>query len=281
MSIDARARSAVVELRDTAQRLALPTPSDVTRASARRRRARITMLAATCVGIVGVGLMSGSRIGASPDVHPASTPTPTVSATFGLACQLPGVTCSDGRIRAAGLLALPVSFAPLPGMNTDDISPGGSTLELRRTTAGRTSGVTVFERPVAVDGSPDRVVRSLDGTDAAKAGVWLATRPFVRPTTPQVTEVGGLRAYRVDVSLRSGAVLPSFAHGSSAALTFITAGGFGTGTTAAVAPELRDTTYYLVDVPGHGLLVIWVWSVDGSAQDVAWMSSLVSTIRFG
>lgn len=281
MSVDERGQSAVLELSAATRAISLPRVSDVRGSSMRRQRARVGSTAVVCAALLSVGLLSATRITAATEAPPASVPTPTASATFGLACQFPGISCSAGRIRASGDLLVPLSFVPTAGLNTDDIAPGGTSLTVRRTQGGRVSGITVLERPVAVDGVNDRDVVALLGADAATTASWLATRPFALPTAAQPTEVGGLPAYRVDLTLRPGADLPSFALGHAAGVTFVTVGDAGRDATTAVSQELSHTTYYLVDLPGHGLVVTWVWSIGGSADDVASMGELVRSLRFG
>jgi hypothetical protein len=281
MSIDDRARAATAELQDTTLGAALPPVSVIMRAQTQRRRARLGLLVAVCAGLAIAALLPATRSAVAPSAPSAPSPGPTASASFGLACRLPGITCSDGRITVSGQLPSPVSFIPTPGLNTDDIAPGDSMVALRRIQGGRPSGVTVFEGPTPVEGTRDRAVAALTGANASTTATWLATLPFVQPTTPEETSVGGLHAYRVDVTLRPGAATPGFALGSAAALTFITDGGLGDGTMTAVSHQLKNTRYYLVDVPHHGLVVIWVWAIDGTVADLGSMTALVDSIRFG
>lgn len=282
-SIDARADAATDELRAAVAGRS-PAVSDIARASRSRRSARVAVTAAATVAVVLGGLAFGTRavrgVDPTPVETPVVTPTPSPTPVRGLACQLPGVRCRGSEMRVAGILAVPVTVVPAPGVDTDDVSPGRSNIEFRRKQGATTSGLTVFEAPQPVDGGRDQVVAAW-GRSAYEAALWLSGRSFIESTRPTRTAVGGLDAWRVVARLRPGAPLPSFALGYPAALTFLNGDGFGTGGSTVVAERLPVSYYYLVDVPAHGVVVLWVWSWQGDQPDVDAMDVMVHSLRFG
>jgi len=281
MSIDARSRVAVAELREAAERQRVPAVSDIARAGARRRRRRAGAATTVVVGLLIVAVVGSGRFMASPDVRPVTPPTPTPSPSFGLACRAPGISCADGRLRVFDVLPVPISFVPIGGVNTDDITPANATLQINRNIGSRSSGVIVFEHPTAIDPSTGAPATALAGSGAAGAAAWLAGLPFVAPTTVRSVVVGGHAGYRVDVALREGATLSAFKAGQAAQFTFVTGHASGLDWSAAVSESLRSSTYYLVDVPGHGLVVMWVWAWQGTASDVDALTPLIDSIQFG
>ena len=279
MSIDARGRLAVTELREAAEHQSVPTLSDIARAGARRRQRRAGAVAAVCAGLLLAGIAVSGRLTASPDLRPVTPPTPSPS--FGLACRAPGISCADGRLRVFDVLPVPISFIPIGGVNTDDITPANATLQINRNVGTRSSGVIVFEHPTPIDPRTSAPAAGLAGSGAADAAAWLAGLPFVAPTTVRSVVVGGHAGYRVDVTLREGATLTAFKAGQAAQFTFVTGHTSGLDWSAAVSASLRSSTYYLVDVPGHGLVVLWVWTWQGSASDVDALTPLIDSIQFG
>jgi ABC-type amino acid transport substrate-binding protein len=279
MSIDERGRLAVAELRDSIRLDGVRPSSDVVRASIHRRRRRGAGLVGVCAGLLLVGLVGSGRLAASPTPGPAATPTPTVS--LGLACVTPGLSCAGGRIRVFDTaLPVPVSFVPITGTNTDDITPSNNTVQISGTTGTHATGLTIFERPVPVDPRTSRMSPNLDGGSADVAAAWLSRLPFVASTILEPVTVGGYAGYRVDVALREGAELSDFKAGEPAAFTFVNGGTTGLDWTAAVSRSLSRSSYYLVDIPDHGLVVLWAWAWQGSAGDVAGLTPLVDSIRF-
>lgn len=230
--------------------------------------------------LIGTTLALGGPQRSSPS--PASSPptAPVQVAELGLACRMPGITCGQGRIRVAGPMSVPVSFVPVAGVDTDDIAASRWGVEVRRTEGSQISGLRVVESPVAADGTT-RGVRALVGAGARRLARWLSTRPFVAPTTPEAITLDGVHGYRVAVRLREGAVLPGFDESRSAGVTFLNHGRTGRGETTSVSNRARSSYYYLLDLPGHGVVLVWVWTWDGGSQDLAAMDAMVESVRFG
>lgn len=273
MSIDARARAATDELGDVVVGH-VPAATELVRLGTRRRRTRTGVLVAVTALVVAGGVALGTR---GPSVPEPAAPRP--APTFGMSCQLPGITCRDGRIYVRGLLRAPVSLVPAAEVNTDDFSPGMSNFEIRRTDHGPLSGLTVFEDLSLVDGDRDHPV-ALNG-GARQAAEWLAARAFVVSTEPQKVRVGGFDAWRVEVTMRAGASLPSFANAHPAALTFLNGDGFANGGVAAVSEQLKTSYYYLVDLPSQPFALVWVWTSGGKRTDLDAMDAMVPSLRFG
>jgi hypothetical protein len=270
MSLDSRARAAVRELRDTTPTSAtVPGSEMVEQRLETRRRTRQAALAAACLVVVAAALgFAGGRLepgrGAQP-VAPAG-PSPTLD------CPGGDVTCLGERSYRVALphtvsITLPTSFR-------DDLVATATTVEFYQDRETNDAGVTVLEYaiPVAPDGSPTVRV----GGGAAAAADWLVGRRFVRPTEPTRVTVGGLSGYRVDVVHRPGTPLPASRAMGPVALTFAS-GSWST----AVSPELRYTTYYLLDAPDGSLVVVWAWGTDGTAAALPAADDLVRELRFG
>jgi hypothetical protein len=270
MSLDARARTAVRELRDVTGEVA-PTsgPQMVEQRLETRRRTRQAALAACCLAVVAAALgFAGGRLepgrGATP-VAPAS-PAPTAG------CPDGAVTCLGERAYRVAL-PLPVEVT-VPASFRDDLVATATTVEFYQDRENNDAGVTILEDaiPVAPDGSPTVRV----GGGAAAAADWLTSRPFVRAGERVGVTISGLPGYRVDVVHRPGTPLPASRAMGPVALTFASGSW-----SAAVSPELRHTTYYLLDAPDGSLVVIWAWGTDGTADSLPAADELVRALRLG
>lgn len=272
MSIDARARSAVRELREAAP-VAVTTGSllqeianrhDIRR---RQRRAGFAVIALVVVAIAA-GFAAG-RAAPGQAVPPAGGPGVRVSTPE---CGTGTVTCLGPRTYRVAL-PLPVTMT-LPQSFGDNINDSATTVEVYNRPGHDDAGVTIFEAASSV---------AADGGAAFEAGIrardvatWLSRRPFVQPTTPSPASVGGLAGYRVDMVLRPGASLPATKAGNPAALVF-SSGAWS----AAVSRDLRSSTYYLVNAPSGQLIVIWSWTWDGTAKDLTSHAAYIDTLQFG
>lgn len=273
MSLDLRARTATHDLEGALVGRA-PTSQDIARRGRARRRLRVGSVAAVTAAVLAGGLMVSTRTTTQP--LPSPVVTPTASPTFGMGCQMPAVSCSDGRISVG--LPIPMSFAPVARLDTDNIGIGVSNFQVRL--AGRPSwtGMDVYVAPSPVDGTRDRPVAALLHADAHQVAEWLSTRPFLARTVPRPTALGGLVAWRVTATLDTNATLPTVMYDQPAAMTFNS--GNGDGAESAASEQLRTTYYYLLDVPGRGLVVVWVWNRDGRQDDLDAMDAMVASLRF-
>lgn len=283
MSIDTRARDAVAELHGSVAGR-VPALAAVEGRHRLRRAIRNAAVASVVAAVVVVGLGLGNRLSSHPVPRPVATPSPTPSAavTFGLGCAMPGVTCSADRISVGAPLAFPVSFAPIPGLDTDNLSPGRNNLEVRTSPESSLplAGMAILEQPTPVDGGRESYVPELAGANAQRVALWLSERAFLRPTTPSRVDVGGHEAWRVVATLRDGADLPSFYGTNRAALTFVADRGEGVAAASAVEPELRTAYYYVLDLPGRGLVVVWIWTRGGGQEDLDRMDTMIAGLRF-
>jgi len=285
MSIDDRARSAAGELRAaTAGGVRMATMTEIEKTSTHRRRTR-TVAAATTALIVAIGVGAVALTQSNPTARPADpvstvSPSPTGSADTRLAvCSFEHITCLGGRtIRAE--IAVPVTVTLPTTITGDDAQTTGTELEAYVDSHSNMglSGVTVLESAVATKAdSPSTADRS-SGTTAASAAAWLASRPFVLPTKPVMTTVGGFPAYRVHVVLKPGARLVGPAKGDGAP----TAATFASGVSWSAASEsMNDSTYYLLDLPHAGLTVVWSWTFGSSPEDAAAREAYVQALHFG
>jgi hypothetical protein len=280
MSLEERGRAAVLELRSGTT---LPPATDVVRRSTRRQRGRLGIAALAGVAVLVAAGLAGGRITAMPPSPTPGTAVPAPRATLGLACHMWGISCAAGRIRVYGDMAVPVSFTSLPGLDTDNITPSSEGFEVRRTDAlGRASGITVLDNPTAnpAAGRPGTAPHA--GSSAASFATWLTSLPFTAPTSAMPVTVGGYDGFRVDVSVRPGAVLPTDATGAHVLRVFVT----GRATLFDWSTQLSDaisvTRYYVADVPGgSGVVVAWVWTSRGDPADLDQLDEVVASMRFG
>ena len=287
MSIDDRARSAAGELRaSTAGGVRMATMSELDKTSTQRRRARAVAAATTALIVaVGVGALALSQ--SNPTARPGGkdplttgSATSTGSADAGLAiCSVEHVTCLGGRTIRADI-AVPVTVTLPTTITGDEIQTTGTEVEVyvdSRSSTGN-SGVTVLESAHATKADNPSTTDASAGTTAAAAAAWLASRPFVLPTTPVRTTVGGLPAYRVHIVLKPGSRLvgPVKGDGSPSAATFASGVSW-----SALTESLNDSTYYLLDLPHAGLTVVWSWTFEPSAQDTRAHEAYVQAMHFG
>jgi anti-sigma factor RsiW len=271
MSLDTRARNAVQELRHATAHGDITTPGlrEIPQRLERRRRSRRAALAVGSLVVVAAAAgFAGGRIQPDATIVPSDTPSVAPSEP----CSDDVVTClGDRTYRVA--LPVPVTVA-LPPSFDDVLNDHATNLELYNGGIYTGAGVTIMQlaRPVEADGSA--AVGA--GTGAAAVARWLAERPFVQPTTPREATVGGLPGYRVDVVHRPGADLPATKGTGAVALAFRS-----DGFTAAVSPELRYATFYVLDAPDGSLIVIWSWTNDGPATELASNEAVIDDLRFG
>jgi hypothetical protein len=289
MSIDERARAATDELRTaTASGVHMATISEIEKASASRRRTRAALAAATAVvvlgGAWGLSLDRGRAAGdpAGPGtVSPSGpatrtgVPQPTRTGPFAL-CSFDHVTCLGGRTVRADLPA-PVTVVLPVAFQTDMAEAHATVFEVFGDVPGEMSGVAVLEDATPSAPHDPSTPDPTGGSTAEAASRWLASRPFIQPTTPQRLVLDGLTAYRVHVVLRPGTRLVGTPkEGEPTAATFAS----GKDSWSAVSSSLSDTTYYLLDVPGGGLTVVWSWSF-GPATNESVRTAYVKSMRFG
>jgi len=274
MSIDARGRAATADLRRaTVEDLDVAAMRhDLVHAHRAQTRTRMVAAAAAVVLMAGGGALVASRLPGTAHSEPAA-PAPTVTN----ACFFPGalVECLDEFTYRVGL-PVPVTITR-PTTFSNDVAPiTPAEAEMYRNDVENT-GVTVLEHAIAAQNTLAGVADPAGGTDARSYALWLASRPFVKTTTPRTTTIDGRTAYVVDATLRPGGHLGGSFNGAPAGPTFWP----GDMNYFAVSQDLRFARYYLVDVPGAGVTVIWSWVYDGPAKNLAGNEALIRSLHFG
>jgi hypothetical protein len=140
------------------------------------------------------------------------------------------------------------------------------------------SGLNVFEHAHAVRSDDISEADPSGGTTAREMARWIATRPFVAPTSVTRTSVGGRPAWRVVATLRPGARLTSTWDAGRIAPLLFDIPPAGSWLSGSVLGEMT-----LLDLPGGGVTAIWSWSNTGdlaaaTADDV---HAFIAQLRFG
>jgi hypothetical protein len=292
MSIDARGRDAARELRSaTLGGTRMATITDLEKTRAQRGRTRTVLAATTAMAVIGgFGALVLVRTGpADKAVVPAvsaaaSTPASSQSPSPGTAtpnadamaiCSIDRISCLGGRSLRVDLPA-PITVTLPPGVHTDGAQTASTSFELYAG-GGAPNGVTVLEQASATAADAPSTADPTAGTSAQSAAAWLASRPFVSPTKVEATTLGGLPAFRVHVVLRPGAKLSGQSKIAGPTAATFTSGHYW----SAVSAELRDATYYLVDLPNGGLTVVWSWSTGAPTDGRAAREAYVAALHFG
>ena len=284
MTFDTRARREAQEALATVQGVsAMQQLVELKKQDRNRRRATIISATAAAVLVVGGGWLLAHQNAAPDTAPPASSETtdsqPTTPAD-GLCTAY--VTCL-GNDRYLVPLRVPVTLT-LPPTFADELdfltNSNGLSTYRKTSNPSAPAGVAVLERahPARYDASwtpdPD------GGKTAESMARWLSRRPFLEDTTRTRTTLGGLEAWRVTGSLKADANLPATGKSQGkVAPTFITMEG-SKGVTASTAywPGLAGE-YWLVDVPGGGVAV--VWSLAPSNDELAPNQALIDSLSFG
>lgn len=282
MTFDTRARREAQEAQATVQGVSAMRQLVALKQQARnRRRAKIVSATTAALVVVGSGWLLANRTAASDTAPPASSETtdsqPTASAD-GLCSSY--VTCL-GNDRYVVPLRVRVTLT-LPPTFVEDLAflTNGLALSTYRSGVASPAGVSVMEKalPAKYDASwtPDPE----GGKTAESMARWLSLRPFLKKTTLTQARLGGLPAWRVTGTLKADADLPAVGKAmGQVAPTFITMDGIrGMTGSAAYAPELAGE-YWLVDVQGAGVVV--VWSLGPSNDDLAPNQALIDSLSFG
>jgi hypothetical protein len=165
---------------------------------------------------------------------------------------------------------IPANFGHYPTIFAKD------TLETYRTDISQGTGVTVMERAVPVRNGPNWSRDSAAGTTARSVAAWLAQRPFLRPTSAVPVFVGGHHAWRVRTVLRAGATLHASANDSPVAPLFITR----SGSRASVSSQLPGEVTVMRSPSGHGVIIIWSWTLTGRTNVLTGNRAMVAGLRF-
>jgi len=273
VSIDELGRAAAADVRRQASIDVDPSAALVDLHRTHRRRTALVVAAAAVVVAVVAGLVArGPWLGqaAQRTPVPAGAPSPSPSAVLcppGQVCHVPGTRTFSVGLAIPLTLTLPADFSASFGDMRRD------TVEFYRTSVSDT-GVTVMENPVPARDDYTWTRDPAAGTDARSVAQWLAGRPFLAGTALSPTTVGGRPAWRVTGGLRRGAALTAHKNMLPAAPTFASGGG-----TAAYWAGLH-AEYTLLDAPGGGLVVIWSWTLDHPASELAANRALVAGLVF-
>ena len=173
-----------------------------------------------------------------------------------------GVSCADGVFQLAMLVPVAVRVPAQwllvvrqPGSDESTVKPPNSAPD---------QGVWIYEDVVpmrSTEGAQPTTDRSAGGT-ASSIATWLASRPYLEPTHVVKTRVAGLPAFRVDLTVDTGAS-PGTAGGQPTPryATFALPSDPGAVTWESAGVPVR---YTLLDLPRGGVLVIRTLRVDQS-----------------
>jgi hypothetical protein len=189
----------------------------------------------------------------------ATSPGGTVPTGAPTATCPDGVTCLGGDRYRVDLpvpltIAVPTNFqGAFNRIGTDAVEDYRSDVD--------GSGITIMENAQGMlddrTGRPDPSA----GTTATSMATWFTKRPFLVRPTMQATTVNGRHAWLVTGGVKAGVPLLVTKAGALAAPVFR-----DSIATTAVGPYLHGF-YVLVDTPGAGVTVIWVWTT-GPVADV-------------
>lgn len=286
MSIEKRSREAAEGL--WAGTIAAPEESLAAlldTATRHRHRSRIRLAVAAAVALLaGWGL---ATLGHHPGASPSPSKKPSGVQSTSVPCSTLYVTCLGDRDYVFALNR-PLTWHIPAGYNVSaGSSPSDNIVQTQGLGRWSDSGVTVLEHVRAASSS---YTARLSVPDSAyDFATWLAARPSLEATSPQVVEVDGHTAWRVRVRLKPHvgplearctvpADQPCYPVTFQAFLPFRVEPGYDGSATTGVSPGMV-AEYTVFDVGGHTALV-WSWAADNDSAALDHNRPLIDGLSF-
>jgi hypothetical protein len=284
--IEQLARAGAQELRDTVRVDSDAGLADLhVRHARHRRQAGLTAVAAV---VLAVGLGAGAGV-ALDRAHDDRAPTPTRPVTSPDSMELDEPVCAAPRVDCRGdgtyrfELTRPVVWALPPGFGANapaqTTSSGGEALSLRVESSRQAppdAGVVVLERVRA--SRPDGRGPAVGVNDSPHTFVnWVATRPYLDAGTVERTTLDGHAAWRVRVTLASGA-----ARGGATCVGRYTCHAVTYQPGAGVTGIWGDMSaqYTAIRLPGAGTTVVWSWIFSSDTRHLGTVEEAVHSISW-
>jgi hypothetical protein len=236
----------------------------------RTHRTRNILAAAASVVVVALAALVLVRL-VAPDTRsqPPGTHSPTPSAT----CP-EGVTCLGGGLYRLKL-PVPVTLTVPSNYNGDLTQLSPDAFEDYRNDTSDAGGITIMENATAASNDVSYSQDTSGGSTADSMATWFTHRPFLANATKTPIVVDGKHGWLLTGAVRAGAALGAEKNHEPAAPTFRTSVA-----TSAVTERLHGQ-YVLLDTPGAGVTVIWIWTYDPSGSALENGKSYLDRLTFG